>query len=82
MQQLPVDTKPSQGKGRQRNPVQRALSVPDRRNHNRMIKRQASNEELQAQDFKDQEHVFAISSPDVSTQLTYVGFVFSDQYLI
>lgn len=65
MQQLPEDTKPSQSKERHRNQVKRALSVPSRQYHNKPFKRQASNEELQPQDFRnDQEHVFTISLPD------------------
>ncbi|XP_051996781.1 RAS protein activator like-3-like isoform X1 [Xyrauchen texanus] len=51
MQQLPVDSKPSQGKERQQKQLQRAFSVPNRpaRNQRQLIKRQASNEELPAQ---------------------------------
>ncbi|XP_067230211.1 RAS protein activator like-3 isoform X1 [Chanodichthys erythropterus] len=68
MQQLPIDSKPNQGKDRQRKQVQRAFSVPNRpsRQQRQLIKRQASNEELPTQ-CPDQSPNLEITSPSNST---------------
>lgn len=63
MQQLPVDSKASQSKERQRNQVKRALSVPNRRNQHQVVRKQTSNEDLPTQ-CQDEERGLAISSPD------------------